>query len=141
MSCKKCGAEMTGGSRFCLRCGAIVSPEGGETPTSPKSWATTALLALPCLFGPFGAHRFYAGKTRTALIMLGIGLTGLVCIGMGVLTAALDLDSPWGISVPFLIAFLVNFLFLPLFVWATIDLIVVLTDNFKDGQGRTIKRW
>jgi hypothetical protein len=120
--------------------GTAVSRGSGKKGVSPKSWVATALLALPCLLGPFGAHRFYAGKTRTALIMLGIGLTGLVCIGMGVLTAALDLDSPWGISVPFLIAFLVNFLFLPLIVWATVDLIVVLTDNFKDGQGLTIKR-
>ena len=140
MSCRKCGAELTHGSTFCPRCGAIVSPEGGETGTSPKSWATTALLALPCLLGPFGAHRFYAGKTKTAWAMLGVGLAGIVCIGVSLLAAALDLDSPWGISVPFLFAFLVNFLFLPLFVWATIDLVVVLTDNFRDGEGRIIKR-
>jgi hypothetical protein len=72
--------------------------------------------------------------------MMGISVAGLVCVGLGLLAAQLNLDGPWGTSVPYLLAFLANFLFLPLVVWATIDLIVVLTDNFKDGQGRIIKR-
>jgi hypothetical protein len=51
------------------------------------------------------------------------------------------LEGPQGVSVLYLAAFLANFLFLALVVWATIDLVLVLTDNFKDGQGRPIKRW
>jgi len=141
MSCRKCGAEVAGGSTFCSRCGATASPETGKTSVSPKSWLATALLALPCLLGPLGAHRFYAGRTRTAWAMLGIALAGLVCIGFGLMAKGFHLEGTQGVSVLYLAAFLANFLFLALVVWATIDLVLVLTDNFKDGQGRPIKRW
>ena len=98
------------------------------------------MLALPCVLGPFGAHRFYAGKARTAWAMLGIALAGLVCIGLGLLAGQLNLELLQGISMLYLAAFLANFLFLALVVWATIDLVLILTDNFKDGQGRIIRR-
>lgn len=111
----------------------------GGPSISPKSWAATALLALPCLLGPFGAHRFYAGKTKTAWAMLGVGLAGLICIGLGVLAGQFHWELP-GISGFYFGAFLANTLFLILLVWATIDLVLILTDNFKDGQGRPIRR-
>ena len=41
---------------------------------SPKSRRSTALLAF--FLGVFGAHRFYIGKTRTALVMLLLSIAG-----------------------------------------------------------------
>jgi TM2 domain-containing membrane protein YozV len=120
--------------------GTTVSRGSGKTGVSPKSWVATALLALPCLLGPFGAHRFYAGKIKTAWAMLGLALSGFICIGLGVLAKQLHFELPQGISVLYFAAFLANFLFLTLVVWATVDLVLVLTDNFMDGQGRPIKR-
>ena len=39
-----------------------------QAPTSPKDGLLMAILCV--LFGVFGAHRFYAGKTMTAVLQL-----------------------------------------------------------------------
>ncbi len=48
-----------------------------DTQTTPVPSDRKRLLAfvLAFLFGPFGAHRFYVGKTRSAVAMLVISLT------------------------------------------------------------------
>jgi hypothetical protein len=45
-------------------------------PDGPSEKSRTVALALAVTIGVFGAHRFYAGKTNTALLML-ITLGGL----------------------------------------------------------------
>ena len=45
-------------------------------PGGPSDKSRTVALALAAVLGVFGAHRFYAGKTNTALLML-ITLGGL----------------------------------------------------------------
>jgi TM2 domain-containing membrane protein YozV len=66
---------------------------------SPKNWLTTLLLSI--FTGGLGGHRFYVGKTGTAVLML------ITCGGAG--------------------------------VWALIDLIMVITGNFKDAEGLPVK--
>ena len=39
-------------------------------PTAPSDKSRGVALALSALLGPFGAHRFYVGKTGTGLLML-----------------------------------------------------------------------
>ena len=39
-------------------------------PMGPSDKSRTVALALSVILGVFGAHRFYAGKTNTALLML-----------------------------------------------------------------------
>lgn len=55
---------------------------GGDV--SDKQWLTTLLLAL--FLGGFGAHRFYTGKTGTAIAQLltvgGCGIWALIDIIM-----------------------------------------------------------
>ena len=58
----------------------VTLPFTESLPVSTKSKAATFLL---CNFlGPFGAHRFYLGRTKTALLMLltfgGLGLWWMI---------------------------------------------------------------
>jgi hypothetical protein len=71
--------------------------------------------------------------------MLGVALAGILCGGLGLLAGQFHW-KPIGVSALYLGAFSANFIFLPLILWATVDLVLILTDNFKDGQGRIIKR-
>ena len=53
-------------------------PSGPIGPSGPSDKSRTISLALAVTLGVFGGHRFYAGKTHTALLMLvtfgGLGL-------------------------------------------------------------------
>jgi hypothetical protein len=60
-------------------------------------------LALAVFLGPFGAHRFYAGKINTGILML--------CTAGG------------------------------LGIWWLYDCILVGAGQFRDAEGRLIRRW
>ena len=89
------------------------------TGISSKSRLTTALLA--CFLGIFGTHRFYIGKTKTAVIMPILGISYLVTVGT------------WGLISLFLIV-------IPL-LWALIDLTLTIFGIMKDKDGYPIKNW
>ena len=52
------------------------------TDISSKSRLVTALLAW--FLGPFGAHRFYVGKTGSAIVMLVLTITVIGAIISGI---------------------------------------------------------
>jgi len=86
---------------------------------SPKSRLATVLLAL--FLGIFGTHRFYIGKTRTAIVMLILSILYLVTVRF------------WGIV-----------MVIPLAVvglWALIDFIFAVSGIMKDKEGKRIKNW
>lgn len=102
--CSRCGAEVAEDAAFCPKCGY---PLNGTDPlvennaeTSDKDWLATFLL---CWFlGVFGIHRFYVGKTGSAIAML------LTLGGFG--------------------------------IWVIVDWIIILCGDFKDKDGKVIKR-
>jgi TM2 domain-containing membrane protein YozV len=137
MFCSKCGAQLNEGAAFCSRCGAGVAPVADQLPgnVSPKSRLATSLLAW--FLGYFGAHRFYTGKIGTAVIMLMMGvLSGACWFGglFGSLVAGGD-EPVWVIMV------IGGLLYFAVWVWMIIDFIIAVTGNFKDSQGRVIKKW
>jgi TM2 domain-containing membrane protein YozV len=85
---------------------------------SPKSWVTALVLALPMLIGPFGAHRFYVGKTGTAVAMLLLSIVGYA-------TAAFVVGI---------------FLAAGAGIWSLIDCIMIGTGKFTDKNGLLIKQ-
>ncbi len=92
-------------------------PEGSRGRVSGRSRLTATLLVL--FLGQFGAHRFYAGKTETALSML--------------LLAVPSWLTPW---------YPVGWLFvLTLGVWILIDAILAASGQMEDGRGELIGRW
>ncbi len=85
---------------------------------SSRSRLATVLLAL--FLGIFGVHRFYIGKTRTAIMMLSLSILYLVTIRF------------WGIMIISLAV---------VGLWALIDLIFAVSGIMKDREGRLIKNW
>lgn len=69
MYCKKCGAAIDDDSVACPKCGSLTGVNGGAQPgASEKSRLVAFLLCF--FFGGLGVHRFYVGKTGTAVAML-----------------------------------------------------------------------
>jgi TM2 domain-containing membrane protein YozV len=137
--CSKCGTQVNEGSAFCPQCGASVGPTLGQSEAtgnvSPKSRLATSLLAW--FLGIFGAHRFYVGKTGTAVIMLLMGIVSGVCyIGGFFGGLASEREAPiWGLLV------IAGVLYFAVWIWMVIDFVMAVTGNFKDSQGKPIKKW
>jgi len=89
-----------------------------EIDISPKSRLAATLLAA--FLGTFGAHRFYIGKTGSAVGMLLLGIFGFL----------------------FMFAFGLGFILLiAVGIWAFVDFIVAVAGNMRDSYGRLIKKW
>ena len=129
--CLGCGARPLAGSSFCQACGATTNPlaeicvkcgaklaKAEAVDISPKSRLTVTLLAW--FLGIFGAHRFYLGKTGTAVGMLVLGILYFSTVWL------------WGIGFVFLAA---------VGIWAFIDFLFVVSGNVKDKEGKLIKNW
>ena len=123
MFCPKCGKETSENQAFCASCGAPLSEAASQVASgtrvgiSPKSRLATTLLAW--FLGYFGAHRFYIGKTGTAIVMLVLGIVGIplcfVFIGIPIVI---------GVS-----------------VWSLVDFIIAVTGNMRDRDGLLIEKW
>jgi len=144
MFCRNCGKELTGSPEFCMDCGARplsgtgFCPGCGSTTTalteicvkcganvakasvgdiSPKSRLAATLLAF--FLGMFGAHRFYVGKTGTAVLMLILGLVGWATFW-------------FFLGIIFLVA---------VGIWAFVDFILAVVGSMRDSEGKLIERW
>ncbi len=123
--------------------GAVWPPLSGQVQpmedVSPKSRLAVTLLAA--FLGWVGAHRFYMGKIKTAVVMLLLGIAPIVCvIGMFVVAAVYveQEDAPVLFWVFYGLAYVFGF---AVGIWALVDFIIAVTGNFKDSQGRLIKKW
>ena len=92
-------------AEICVHCGCRQSINNGAI---NNTWLVALLL---CLFlGCFGAHRFYVGKTGSAIAMLLLTVL-LGWLGIGVLITG---------------------------IWAFIDLIIIIVGNFTTVNGEKI---
>jgi hypothetical protein len=106
--CQACGRVVDAAAVVCPTCGVMqadmagaVGLLGGYPGHSEKRILVAVLL---CMFvGPFGLHRFYAGKIGTGVLQL------LTLGGLG--------------------------------IWWLYDLILLVTGNFRDGEGERITQW
>ncbi|MCL2101585.1 MAG: TM2 domain-containing protein [Fibromonadales bacterium] len=125
MFCQNCGANVDEKAAVCIKCGVAIVPTAPPTtqtassnakPIDPKyqnisdkDWTVTLILSI--FLGGFGVDRFYAGQIVMGLLKLILPLTiTIVTCGVGSIA----------------------------YVWWLIDIILIVTDNFKDGQGRVI---
>lgn len=121
MFCPKCGKETPENQAFCASCGAaltqVATPVAPAAGISPKSRLATTLLAW--FLGSFGAHRFYIGKTGTAVVMLILSIVGWATFWL-----------------------IVGFIFLGIvWVWSLVDFIIAVTGNMRDKDGLLIEKW
>lgn len=87
------------------------------TDPSPRSRLTASFLVI--LLGATGVHRFYLGKTDTALSMLVLAVP-----------SSLALWYPLG------------WLFMTVLVaWVMVDGFIVLTGRMQDSEGMLVKNW
>lgn len=100
MFCPHCGAEIRDDDAYCEKCGASVNPtkstsfkdgfasnmssdlkDASNFKSNNISPCSRLIAALLCWFlGGFGAHRFYTGKTTSAVFMLLFCWTFVPCI-------------------------------------------------------------
>lgn len=122
MFCPKCGKETAENQAFCASCGAPLAEQTtrSEAPAagiSPKSRLATTLLAW--FLGEFGAHRFYIGKTGSAVVMLILALIGWATVWFLV-------------GIPFLVI---------VGIWSLVDFIFAVAGKMRDSKGLLIEKW
>ena len=114
MYCKNCGAVIPDNAVICVKCGVPVIPLE-QAAKSPYSFVAALLL---CIFlGGFGAHRFYVGKTGTAIAQLLLTIIGVV---LSIILVGYFLVAAVGI-------------------WVLVDLIMIIIGSFTDKNGLPVK--
>jgi len=128
--CPNCGAEVKE-MRYCSSCGTNLQAGNslGYQP-QPKSQVIAFML---CLFlGEFGAHRFYAGKIGTGILMLLFTVPSIVVFS--ITSTAKEINggrlSEAGSTIETISTILAGFFG----IWILIDLIRILTGSFLKEQ-------
>ena len=127
--CPSCGAKPPAGSSFCNACGAPTDPlteicvkcglRLGKAEARVISQSSRLVATLLCLFlGQFGVHRFYVGRLGSAVGMLVLGILGWSTLWI------------FGLGLIFLI---------PVWIWALIDFIFMVSGDMRDHEGKAIK--
>lgn len=119
--CQECGTAIARDAITCSQCGASQSSERPvyvevrQQPSENESKKSRLVALLLFIFlGYLGAHRFYAGKVVTGILIILFGLFGFVTLGI-----------PW---------FLLG-------IWLIVDFILIVTGAFKDSKGKRITQW
>lgn len=92
---------------------------GNELEGAVSAKERVVALLLCFFLGVVGAHRFYAGRIPSAVLMLVLTVLGWVTAIIGVGFVLIAIAS----------------------VWAFIDFIIILIGKFKDNDGYPIVNW
>jgi hypothetical protein len=111
---------------------------------SPKSRLTTTLLTI--FLGVFGIHRLYLEKLRTGIVMMALGIAGFSILGtaFGVGFNGVEIQLPvTSMEVDLIESSMTTaiIIFITLGIWSLVDLIITLSGNMKDREGRPVKEW
>ena len=102
-----------------------MSNQSAGMPVSQKSYMKA--LALCCLAGGLGAHRFYTGRWLSGLMLFSgfVALLSLLPLGYA---------EQWLVLACALVWFLITF------VWAGVDCIYLASGKFKDVKGLPLRQ-
>jgi len=104
-----------------------------------SSASRVVALLLCWLLGFLGVHRFYLGKWFSGFLMLALSGSSVGTFIYFVLKVGVGEDG----SAPETFASM-NYLMGCFYVacaWAFIDLMRIITGNFRDGKGRKVFKW
>ena len=160
--CENCGEPLVDGAKFCLACGTSVFASKSPAPTpatqnqvqdtnrisqfgttsNPAQYKPTEsqksrlAATLLCFFlGGIGAHRFYVGKTATAVAQIVGGLSFFLDVIPLLLGVIYDLYELMALFVIFSIFSVVCFF------WVLVDFIMILSGAFKDKNNLPLVKW
>lgn len=77
--CRECGARHSDRAKSCPKCGYV---------EFDASKSVAIYLVLLWVFGIFGVHKFYAGKTNQGIAMLVMAILSFLLLPMSVLALA-----------------------------------------------------
>ena len=153
--CPNCGARPYAGVTFCSNCGSQTDPLAGvclkcgtrlstlAPDVSAKS--RTVLVLLAFFLGTFGAHRFYAGRTKSAIGMLVLPILGIaayaVFVGVMMAGATTGADDATFFIATALVMVPAGMLWMAAGVWMLIDLVLTIIGKFRDRDGKFISQW
>ncbi len=132
-NCKNCGNILGRAETKCSRCGISYSEKKDYTnTTSYTSSSASDKKRLPALlfvlFLPvLGAHRFYVGKTGSAIAMI-FGYVSWI-IGMSLIIS----QETSGI--------LFMLIGTGIAIWQVVDLVMIITGSFTDIEGKPLEDW
>ena len=146
MFCKKCGTEISDGTKFCPSCGTQLE-EGKEVESYMNVSAKSRLVAL--LFGIFlggiGVHNFYLGHASKGIAKILMKVFGLILYIAGIVKLTTDTYS-YSYSDSSIAAFsgMIGFGFLVMWIpsiWAFIEWILIACGKAKDVKGLPVTKW
>ena len=110
-------------------------PQFRREEVSEKDNMITLVLAL--FLGALGAHRFYAGRMKSAIIML---LITLFILAVWFMPSSLK-ESSQGLTLFIVGSVFIMSVILKLFlgIWILSDIIRIFLGRFKDKEGKVIK--
>jgi hypothetical protein len=79
-------------------------------------------------------HRFYLDRTRSAFVMLALGIAGFSILGTIFSVRSYYFESMF----PTIGAVAI---FIALGIWALIDFIVIIAGRMRDSEDRVVKKW
>lgn len=139
--CSNCGSQTDPLAEVCLKCGARLSRLAPDI----SSKSRTVLVLLAYFLGIFGAHRFYAGRTRSAVIMLVLPILGIIAyaafVGAMMAGAITGTDDTAFFITTALVMVPAGMLWMAAAIWSLIDLIFAVIGKFRDRDGKLISQW
>lgn len=135
MECPYCAEVIKAEAKKCKHCGEFIdsslisqkTSKQQEQNISSKTRFGALFWFLFC--GSLGAHRFYAGKNKSAILMILLFITSLLRI-------ASKENSPESAYSYFLLTCLIV-----LVLWIFADVFLILSGKFTDSNGKLLKKW
>ncbi len=137
--CHNCGSPTVPNAAVCVNCGVLLNPEEKKDNLSVPGQKSKLVAGLLGMFlGAFGAHNFYLGNLKKAIIQVGAGVGGwALLLIMFVWYALLDFD--FGV-LPAIVVILSSVASAGAEIWGFVEGIMIFTGKINtDSKGNALR--